>query len=122
MKPSAEASFVSEKFAGSGRAARPPVKIIAVDDDEYFREMLANELEAHDFAVETYPDPQSLLKSVATVAAADIIVLDWKMPGLSGIELLPQLRDLGVNLPVIFLTGQALTGNEMLAFEHGAMD
>ena len=35
---------------------------------------------------------------------ADVIVLDWRLPNISGIDLLPQLRQRGVNLPVVFLT------------------
>jgi two-component system response regulator ChvI len=103
-------------------AQQSPIKVIAVDDDEFFREMLANELDAHGFSVETFSDAQSLLESIAVAAAADVIILDWMMPRVSGIELLPQLRRMGINLPVIFLTGRALTSNEILAFDNGAMD
>ena len=38
------------------------------------------------------------------IAEADVIVLDWRLPNISGIDLLPQLRERGVNLPVVFLT------------------
>jgi len=103
-------------------AHQPAVKVIAVDDDEYFREMLANELDAHGFDVGTYPDGHSLLESIDVVAAADVIILDWVMPRMTGIELLSQLRRLGINLPVIFLTGRALIAHETLALDRGAMD
>lgn len=101
---------------------RPAIKVVAVDDDDYFREMLATELDAHGFAIDVFPDGRSLLESIDVVAAADVIILDWFMPRMAGIEVLPQLRRLGVNLPVIFLTGRALTNHETLAFSRGAMD
>ena len=57
-----------------------------------------------------------------TAVEADVIVLDWRLPTISGIDLLPRLRELGVNLPVVFLTSHPLPANEQLAFELGALD
>jgi two-component system, OmpR family, response regulator ChvI len=122
MSLSTDSSSSSVPLPLAAASSRSPIKVIAVDDDDFFREMLANELEAHGFAVETFPDAQSLLESVDVVAAADVIILDWAMPRITGIDLLPQLRRLGVNLPVIFLTGRALAANEALALDRGAMD
>jgi two-component system response regulator ChvI len=48
-------------------------------------------------------------------------VLDWKLPDISGIDLLPKLRRRGVNLPVVFLTSHVQLANEKLAFERGAL-
>ena len=64
----------------------------------------------------------SLLGSLDTAAYADIIILDWRLPTISGIDLLPQLRQRGVNLPVVFLTSHADPAYEKLAFERGALD
>lgn len=98
------------------------IRVILVDDDEYYREMLTNELAEHGFVVNAFADGQSFLDSVATAAEADVIVLDWNLPRTLGIDLLPQIRRLGVNLPVVFLTGRALTAHESLAFDRGALD
>ena len=57
-----------------------------------------------------------------SAADADLIVLDWRLPDISGIDLLPELRRHGVNLPVVFLTSHAQLANEKLAFERGALD
>lgn len=123
MTVSAEMHRTTVQPSGSRRASHATaIKVVAVDDDDYFREMLASELEAHGFVVETFPNAQTLLDSIAVAAVADVIILDWVMPRVSGIDLLSQLRRLGVNLPVIFLTGRALTCNETYAFERGAMD
>jgi two-component system, OmpR family, response regulator ChvI len=53
---------------------------------------------------------------------ADIILLDWDLPGVSGIDLLFELRQCGVTLPVVFLTGYDLKTHENLAFEKCAVD
>jgi DNA-binding response OmpR family regulator len=53
---------------------------------------------------------------------ADVIVLDRKLPTVSGIDLLPELRRRGVNLPVMFLTSHPEPANEQLALERGVLD
>ena len=68
------------------------------------------------------PMATSLLGSLDAAAEADVIVLDWRLPTISGIDLLPELRQRGVNLPVVFLTSHAEPANEKLAFERGALD
>ena len=57
-----------------------------------------------------------------SAAEADVIVLDWRLPTISGIDLLPELRQRGVSLPVVFLTSHADPAYEKLAFERGALD
>ena len=96
--------------------------IVAVEDDPLFRELLATELSIHGFQVEVFPDAESLLGSVQVAASADALVLDWKLPGLSGFELFAELRDRGIETPVIFLTGHALIENERRALLAGALD
>ena len=49
--------------------------------------------------------------SLDAAAEADVIVLDWRLPNISGIDLLPELRRRGVNLPVVFLTSHAAAGD-----------
>ena len=98
------------------------LRVLAVEDDDIYRTMLATELAEQGFLVTTYPDGQTLLQSPEAAADADVILLDWGLPQLSGIELLTQLRRLGVTLPVVFLTGRPLTTNEAMAFDRGAMD
>jgi two-component system response regulator ChvI len=98
------------------------IRILFVEDDTYYREVLARELAEHGFAIRSFADAASFLNSIELVADADVILLDWALPRTSGIDLLPQLRRRGVNLPVVFLTGRALTAYESLAFDRGAID
>jgi len=97
-------------------------KVLLVDDDHHYREVLSDELSERGFSVQSFGDGESLLGALDTAADADVVVLDWKLPRTSGIDLLPQLRHRGVNLPVVFLTAHALAGHEILAFERGAID
>ena len=99
------------------------IRVFFVEDDDLFRETVADELSEYGFAVQSFADGRSLLESAEAAAVnADVIILDWGLPGTSGIDLLPELRKRGVNLPVVFLTGYGLTTNESLAFERGAID
>ena len=99
-----------------------PIRVLLVEDDEDYREIVSSELEWHGFTVCSFADGASLLGALDTVTDADIIVLDWRLPNISGIDLLPQLRERGVNLPVVFLTSHPEPVYEKLAFERGALD
>jgi two-component system response regulator ChvI len=99
-----------------------PIRVLIVEDDENYREIVSSELEWHGFAVRSFADGDALLGSLDAVAEVDVIVLDWRLPTISGIDLLPQLRRRGVNLPVVFLTSHADPTYEKLAFERGALD
>jgi two-component system, OmpR family, response regulator ChvI len=104
------------------RKTDQPIRIILVEDDEDYREIVASELSWHGFAVRSFADGASLLGSLVITPDADVIVLDWRLPNISGIDLLPLLRQRGVNLPVVFLTSHPQPANEKLAFERGALD
>jgi two-component system response regulator ChvI len=99
-----------------------PIRVLLVEDDEDYREIVGDELSWHGFAVRSFADGELLLGSLDITAEADVIVLDWRLPTISGIDLLPQLRRRGVNLPVVFLTSHADPAYEKLAFERGALD
>jgi FixJ family two-component response regulator len=70
--------------------------VLLVEDDQDYREIVASELSWHGFATRCFADGDALLGSLDTAVEADIIVLDWRLPTISGIDLLPQLRQRGV--------------------------
>jgi two-component system, OmpR family, response regulator ChvI len=103
-------------------AGRDLITVLHVEDDANCREVIADQLSDHGFVVRSFADAMSLADGLAVSSEADIILLDWDLPGVSGIELLVVLRQCGVNLPVAFLTGYGFTPQENLAFETGAVD
>ena len=114
-----------------GIVAPPPVsgapsdrlmKVIAVDEDAQFRRMLSDELAEYGFDVTTFPDGATLLEAASVASAADLIILDWSLSRFSAIDLLPRLREAGVEVPVVFVTGRPLMANEDRAFALGALD
>lgn len=98
------------------------IRLLFVDDDDDYREAVAGELGDLGFAVESYSNSGALMEALARGAEAHVIVLDWGLPDLDGIDLLPRLRRQGIHLPVIFLTGQSSPAHENLAFDRGALD
>ena len=78
--------------------------ILIVDDDEMFRESLIQNLSDAGFATRAFGDGQSALQELATADLPDVILLDWKMPGMTGIEVLRRLRSLEIGVPVVFIT------------------
>jgi two-component system, OmpR family, response regulator ChvI len=98
------------------------IRVLHVEDDPNCREAIADQLSDHGFVVRSFADAFSLADELAVSPEADIILLDWDLPEISGIELLVELRQCGVKLPVVFLTGYGFTTQENLAFETGAVD
>ena len=101
---------------------RDLIRVLHVEDDPNCREAIADQLSDHGFVVRSFADAFSLADGLAVSSEADIILLDWDLPDISGIEVLVALRRCGVDLPVVFLTGYGFTDQENLAFEAGAVD
>jgi len=106
-----------DNWAGSGKN-----RVVLVEDDDNYRVALEHELIEHGFAVRSFADAAGLLAEAEVAATADVLLLDWTLPRLPGIDLLSQLMERGIRAPVAFLTGRALTANEHLAFDRGAAD
>ena len=102
--------------------ASDTIGVFHAEDDPDYREAIADQLSGHGFVVRSFGDASSLADALASSRQPDIILLDWDLPGVSGIELLVELRQCGVDLPVVFLTGYNFIISENLAFETGAVD
>jgi CheY-like chemotaxis protein len=85
-----------------GRDTLP--SILLVDDDEVLRERLAQAIRARGYEVKTAGSASEALKEVA-VESPEMAVLDLKMPGMSGLELLRELRQQDPATRVLMLTG-----------------
>ena len=83
-------------------------RVVLVEGDQYYREMLTGELLHQGFVVQAFADGASLLGPLATAVDADLVVLDWDLANSPGVKLLAELRRHGINLPVVFLTGKVI--------------
>lgn len=84
-----------------------PALIEVVDDDEDVRRMLVMVLESHGFKVRTHDGGLAYL-SADRPAGRRVMLLDVRMPKMSGIELQAQLIQSGDDIPLIFMSGESL--------------
>jgi RNA polymerase sigma factor (sigma-70 family) len=96
-------------------------QVFLVDDDDAYRRSLRFLLESSGFAVRDYPSAEAFLRDYRP-GTPGCLVLDLRMPGLSGIELQEQLRHDGVELPIIFITGHGDVPVSVQAMKSGALD
>jgi two-component system, OmpR family, response regulator ChvI len=103
-------------------AAFGSARIVIVDDDDWFRESLGLNLIDEGYEVTSFSGGQAALDYFASGGAADVVLLDWRMPGMNGLEVLRSLRRAGNSTPVIFLTVLHDDIYEDVALESGAVD
>jgi RNA polymerase sigma factor (sigma-70 family) len=93
-----------------------------VDDDASFRTAIERRLKKAGFAVATYPSAQHLLDRLPSESEPGCILLDVRIPGLSGPELQCRLSELSSTLPIVFLTGYPDVPTTVRAIKAGAED
>jgi two-component system response regulator FixJ len=92
--------------------------VIVVDDDAAVRAALKFALEVEGFDVQLYDGPLALLAD-AHLPTRGCLVIDYRMPGIDGIELVDRLRSRNVALPVILISGRVSKGLRDLAARSG---
>jgi two-component system response regulator ChvI len=97
-------------------------RILLVDDDDLFRESLGLNLIDEGYEVINFSSGPLVLEYFATGGQADVVLLDWRMPEMNGLEVLRALRRSGSTIPVIFLTMLSDDIYEEAALEGGAVD
>jgi FixJ family two-component response regulator len=93
-----------------------------VDDDAAFRTAIERRLKKAGYEVATYPSAQHLLDSLPSEVELGCILLDVRMPELSGPELQGRLNELGSILPIIFLSGHPDFPTTVRTIKAGADD
>lgn len=96
--------------------------VFLVDDDAAVRDALRTLLMTEGFAVETYDSAEDFLARYRAADQPGCLVLDVRMPGLSGLELQKLLVERAINLPIIFLTGHGDIPMSVRALKAGAVD
>ncbi|RXF72679.1 response regulator transcription factor [Hansschlegelia zhihuaiae] len=108
--------------SNSVRGAAPQKPIVAiVDDDEAIRESLRSLFRSVDLEVLTFASPADLLAKPLPPGAA-CIVLDVRLPGVSGLDFQDQLVRLEIRTPIIFMTGHGDIPMTVRAMKAGAID
>jgi len=96
-------------------------RVLLVDDEVEFSQILQERLEARGLRVDTAASGEEALQAAAS-RSFDAILLDLAMPGMDGIETLKRLRAADPDLQIILLTGNATVGVSVEAMKLGAVD
>lgn len=97
------------------------LKVLLVDDEEAFVDTLANRLKLRDMNVETVYNGEQALSAVEN-KEPDVMILDLKMPGIHGMEVLRKIRKAYPKIQVIILTGHGTEKDEEEAKRLGGFD
>ena len=103
--------------------AAPGTRVLVVDDDSAQQTIVGSMLEASGISAVSVGSAEEALQTLTT-AEVDLLVLDWSLPGMSGLELCQKLRKdprFG-ELPILFLTAHSSSDDLVLAFAAGADD
>ena len=95
--------------------------IAIVDDDPSVRRGLQRLIRSAGWKVETFASAQEFLARPSGISPS-CLVLDLQLPGLSGLDLQQRMADLGLDIPVVFLTGQGNIPASVKAMKAGAIE
>ena len=115
-------SIAIDKNAVSSAALPATPNVFLVDDDPSVRRALARLIKSAGHQVQTFASAQEFLGTRAGGEEAACLVLDVRMPGLTGIELQRQLQTLNRNVPIVFMTGHGNIPMSVQAMKAGAVD
>jgi DNA-binding response OmpR family regulator len=95
--------------------------ILLVEDEVKLARFIELELGSEGYRVSVAHDGMTGL-SLARESQPDLAILDWMMPGLTGVELCRRLRATGIKVPVILLTARDEVGDRVIGLDAGADD
>ena len=96
-------------------------EILVVEDDVNMAQAVKTELEYEDYQVSLAHDGVTGL-SMARQSDFDLILLDWMLPGITGVEICRRLRKTGNQVPIIFITAQNAISDRVSGLDSGADD
>ena len=97
------------------------MRILLIDDDEQLMEVLANKLVEQRYAVDIANTGEMGWEFVL-LFDFDLVVLDWMLPDIDGVELCQQIRAEGYTMPIMLLTARDRQNDKVLALDSGADD
>jgi DNA-binding response OmpR family regulator len=95
--------------------------VLVAEDDEGLRSVLARGLREHGYAVDVASDGEQALGFLQTYEY-EVAILDWRMPVLSGLEVVQRLRQRRSGLPILMLTARDTAADRVTGLDEGADD
>jgi two-component system copper resistance phosphate regulon response regulator CusR len=97
------------------------MRVLVAEDDPGLRSVLERGLREHGYVVDAVPDGEEA-KAYLRTYEYEVAVVDWRMPRLSGLELVRWLRGRGSGLPVLLLTARDAPADRVAGLDEGADD
>jgi len=97
------------------------MRILVVEDEQRLSEILKKGLTEEGYAVDTATDGREGF-DLATSIEYDVILLDWRLPKLSGVDMVKHFREAKFDTPVLMLTARDETSDRVLGLDAGADD
>ena len=95
-------------------------RVLVVDDESSIREMLSKTLALAEYDVDTLPDARAALDRLRdSDACYDLLIADLKMPGMDGLTLIREVKQLRAGLPIIIITGYSSESSAIEAVNLG---
>lgn len=98
-----------------------PLRVMFVDDDVITGKVMKRNCDNAGYACQIFTDAETCLHKFSQVGA-DLVITDLRMPGMNGFELLSELRQVDVDIPVLVMTGYSSVENAVEAMKNGASD
>lgn len=97
------------------------ISILIVDDDENFSKMISRELELSDYAVTCVTTGEEAIEQVRKTYF-DIVLLDFKLPGMDGIDAIKVIKEENPHIEILMLTGHGTIDSAIASMKLGAYD
>lgn len=101
--------------------SEPKATVFIVDDDEAVRKSLGSLIRSAGLGVETFASAQQFL-ATPRADVLSCLVLDVKLPGLSGLELQKRMAEVNIEIPIVFITGHGDIPTSVRAIKAGAVE
>jgi DNA-binding NtrC family response regulator len=98
-----------------------PTRVLFVDDDVVTGRVMQRNCDNARYECKVFQNPRECLATFAN-EGADVVITDLRMPGMTGFELLTQLRDIDRDVPILVMTGYSSVENAVEAMKRGASD
>jgi serine/threonine protein kinase len=121
LKQQLEFEAKAERELTSGKSEEGAGIVFVVDDDEFIREALKGLIRSVGLSVETFATAREFLQSRSRDVPG-CLVLDVRLPGLSGLDLQRELASANIYIPIIFITGHGDIPMTVRAMKAGAVE